>query len=120
MARDVLARLKHGVVFRNGEAEMGTSPREDIRQDLEHFWDTKLQRARERYFKAALELHRRFGPSDRPVRENSYATVGMRREEAEAFADYCRVLATFTELVAIGRMPAPERPNVVEMPRTPQ
>ena len=99
---------------------MGTSPREDIRQDLEHFWDTKLQRARERYFKAALELHRRFGPSDRPVRENSYATVGMRREEAEAFADYCRVLATFTELVAIGRMPAPERPNVVEMPRTPQ
>ena len=99
---------------------MGTSPREDIRQDLEHFWDTKLQRARERYFKAALELHRRFGPSDHIARENSYTIAGVRREEAQAFADYCRVLATFTELVAIGKTPAPERPNVVEMRRPPQ
>jgi hypothetical protein len=80
---------------------------EAIRQDLEQFWDAKLQRARERYIQASADLHRH-------LLENSGGTQaqlspGVRRAEAEAFANYCRVLATFTELVATGKAPEPER-----------
>ena len=83
-----------------------------VREDLERFWDAKLQRARERYIQASAELHRH-------VLENSGGTqaADVRRAEAEAFANYCRVLATFTELVAIGKVPEPEPQNVVVMPR---
>jgi hypothetical protein len=83
-------------------------PREAIQQDLEQFWETKLQRARERYFKAADELHRQLKDGNSP--QDSCVEDCMRREEAEAFADYCRVLATFTELVSGGRRPRPESP----------
>ena len=89
--------------------------RELIRQDLELFWDSKLQRARERYFKSATKLsqhtleHEGKGADDSEI-------AAMRREEAEAFADYCRILATHTELVAMGKLPS-EGPNLPEMPR---
>lgn len=87
---------------------------EVIRQDLERFWDAKLRRARERYIQASAELHRHMlangGGAQPPL------SAGIRRAEAEAFADYCRVLATFTELVAMGKLPDPERDNVVVMP----
>src|SRR5579859_6860649 len=95
---------------------MGTNPREFIRQDLEQFWDDKLQRARERYFKAALEFHRQFIETDGQPAEDPDAIAGVRRAEAQAFADYCRVLATFTELVTIGRLPPPDRPNLIQIP----
>lgn len=89
--------------------------RESIRQDLELFWDSKLQRARERYFRAATKLSQHLlehvGTSD-----NDSTIAAMRREEAETFADYRRILATHTELVAMGKLP-PERPNLFEMPR---
>src|SRR5579864_6192036 len=95
---------------------MGTgNPQESIRQDLEQFWDDKLQRARERYFKAASEFHRQF-TSDSEPGEDPNAIAGVRRAEAQAFADYCRVLATFTELVTIGRLPPPDRPNLIQIP----
>lgn len=85
------------------------STREAIRQDLEQFWDEKLNRARERYFKAAAEFHRQIVEHGVEPAEAAYAAQGVRRAEAEAFADYCRVLAAFTELVAIGAPPAPKR-----------
>ena len=90
--------------------------REAIRQDLEHFWDAKLQRARERYCKASAELHRHVLEDGGCTQQNSYWMAGVRRAEAEAFANYCRVLATFTELIAIGRVPDAERQNIVVMP----
>ena len=89
--------------------------RESIRQDLELFWDSKLQRARERYFKAATKLSQHMLEHEGSG-ENDSAIATMRREEAETFADYCRTLATHTELVAMGKLP-PQRPNLFEMPR---
>ena len=91
------------------------NPHEAIRQDLEQFWDNKLQQARERYFRAAAEFHRQlFEYRGRP--ESSCHIAGSRRAEAEAFADYCRVLATFTELVTMGKLPGQERPKLRMMP----
>jgi len=87
---------------------------EAMRQDLERFWDAKLQRARERYIQASAELHRCVLESGGT---QAALSAGVRRAEAEAFANYCRVLATFTELVAIGKVPEPEPQNVVMMPR---
>lgn len=81
------------------------STREAIRQDLEQFWDEKLNRARERYFKAAAEFHRQIMEHGVEPAEATCAAAGVRRAEAEAFADYCRVLAAFTDLVAIGAAP---------------
>ena len=99
---------------------MGDSTDADaVRQDLDQFWDTKLQHARERYFRAAAEFHRHLQQNGCPA-ETSCAIEDARRAEAEAFADYCRVLATFTELVSIGKMPGPERQNVVVMPGGPE
>ena len=99
---------------------MGDSTNADaVRQDLEQFWDTKLQHARERYFRAAADFHRHLNHNGCSA-NGSCAIEDARRAEAEAFADYCRVLATFTELVAIGKRPGPERPNVVVMPGAPE
>lgn len=81
--------------------------REVIRQDLEQFWDNKLQKARRRYFRAAAEYHRQI--LEHGGVENSYAAADVLQAEAAAFADYCRVLATFTEVVAIGTTPGPEQ-----------
>jgi hypothetical protein len=83
--------------------------RETLRQDLERFWDDKLQRARERYLKAAAEFHRHVLERGVEQAEAAYAGTGVHRAEAEAFADYCRVLAAFTELVAVGVIPKPEQ-----------
>ena len=100
-------------------AEMGDGDaRESIRRDLELFWDSKLRRARERYFRAATKLSQHV-LEHQGTHENDSAIAAMRREEAEAFADYCRILAMHTELVAMGKLP-PQRPNVSEMPRNPQ
>jgi len=83
--------------------------REAVRQDLEQFWDDKLHKARDRYFRAAAEFHRQLLEHGGEHPQIDYAEVGVRRAEAVAFADYCRVLATFTELVAIGTLAGPER-----------
>ena len=81
--------------------------RDAVRQDLEQFWDEKLHKARDRYFRAAAEFHRQMlEHAGEPV-FGEYVEAGIRRAEAEAFADYCRVLATFTELVAIGTLAGP-------------
>ena len=89
--------------------------RELVRQDLELFWDTKLQRARERYFKAATKLSHHMLEHE-GTGANDSAIAAMRLEDAEAFANYCRILATHTELVAMGKLPS-EGPNPSEMPR---
>lgn len=81
---------------------------EAVRQDLERFWDNKLQHARERYFRAAAEFHRHVQETGGLPQPDSCAIADVRRAEAEAFADYCRVLATFTELVAGGKLPRPQ------------
>jgi len=85
------------------------------RQDLEQLWDARLRYARRRYFKAAAEFHRhRLEQGHRPPDELD----GIARQaEAEAFAEYCRVLATFTELATTGKLPASEQSNVTVMPR---
>jgi hypothetical protein len=93
------------------------NPREAIRHDLEQFWDIKLQRARERYFKAATEFHRQLIGNDGEPGQDPCVIAGVRRAEAEAFADYCRILATFTELVTIGRLPPPHRSNLIHIQR---
>lgn len=92
--------------------------RELIRRDLELFWDSKLQRARERYFKAAIKLSQQMMDRGGEAAEQDSAVAAMRREEAETFADYCRILATHTELVAMGKLPSP-RANLLETPRDP-
>ncbi|HLK50883.1 MAG TPA: hypothetical protein VKT49_22230 [Bryobacteraceae bacterium] len=99
-------------------ADGGT--REAIRQDLEHFWDAKLQRARKRYVQAASEFHRQLLESGLQATGNISASADIRREEAAAFADYCRVLAAFTELVAIGKLPKAERGNAGDRQRPSQ
>lgn len=83
--------------------------REAIRQDLERFWDAKLRNARRRYYRAAAEFHRTLLAYPGDPKIDPYWSAGIRRAEAEAFADYCRVLATFTELVAIGTLQETER-----------
>ena len=75
------------------------------RRALEKEWDRKLQKARELYFKAASELHREvFENSSSP---GEAVLTGIRRKEAAAFAEYCRVLATYTELTVNGKLPEP-------------
>ena len=88
------------------------------RRQLEREWDRKLQRARERYFKAAGELHRQVFESDTPVSEDALAAT--RQREAAAFAEYCRALATYTELTVNGKLPEPPASRVVGMPRNPK
>ena len=84
--------------------------RETIRQDLEQFWDSKLRKARKRYFRAAAEYHRQILEHAGTPPESAPVTAGVVRAEAEAFADYCRVLATFTEVVSIGSLSGPGQP----------
>ena len=74
----------------------------------------KLQRARERYFRATAEFHRNFLENGgEPRRDPAAATA-----EAETFAEYCRVLATFTELVNLGKRPSSYRSKVVVMSKS--
>ena len=88
---------------------------EEARRDLEQLWDARLQYARQRYFKAAAEFHRhRLEQGHRPPDELDGVA---RQAEAEAFAEYCRVLAIFTELATNGKLPEAERSNVTVMPR---
>ena len=90
------------------------------RRELEQEWDRKLQQARERYFKAAGELHRQVFETKAPVNEDSPDLAAIRRREAAAFAEYCRVLATYTELTVNGKLPDPPAPRVAGMPRNPK
>ena len=90
---------------------------ESIRRDLEQLWDIKLQHARDRFCKASAEFHRNLMETGGGAAEGSPAIESVRRAEAEAFVEYCRVLATFTELVATGKMPGADRTNLVVMPR---
>ena len=86
------------------------------RRNLEQVWDDKLQQARERYCRAAAEVFRcSIGNQGPPAKESAEA-ASLRRAEALAFAEYCRVLATFTELSA-GEAPPPDSSKVVTMPR---
>ncbi len=77
--------------------------------------DRDARRARERYFKAATKLSQHLLEHE-GTGANDSTKATMRREEAEAFANYCRILATHTELVAMGKLP-PERPNEFDIPR---
>ena len=93
----------------------GISPDGTDLSGLEELWRIKLQDARERYFNAAAELHRTLlGNRGQPA--SAFCATGKRRAEAEAFAEYCRVLATFTELATNRKLPPPERSNVLIMP----
>lgn len=83
-------------------------PRDETsRRALEQLWDMRLRHARTRYFRSAAEFHRRLlqDPGERGVETAETALV--RRAEAQAFAEYCRVLATFTELTAGEEAPLP-------------
>ena len=88
---------------------------ESDRRDLEQIWDARLQYARRRYFRAAAEFHRHL--LERGKEPSDELDIAIRRAEAEAFADYCRVLATFTELAANGKLPDEDRSNLTVMPR---
>ena len=90
------------------------------RRKLEHEWDRKLQQARERYFKAAGELHRHVFENKAPVTEDSPVLAAIRQREAAAFAEYCRVLATYTGLTVNGKLPDPPASRVAEMPHNPK
>lgn len=91
-----------------------------VRRELEQEWDRKLQRARERYFKAAGELHRHVFENNAPLNEDSSVLAAIRQKEAAAFAEYCRALATYTELTVNGKLPEPPASRVVGMPRNPK
>lgn len=75
------------------------------RQELERAWDLKLREARSRYFRSAAEFHRRVLADTNTAHLETPETAEVRRSEALAFAEYCRVLATFTELRASGKLP---------------
>jgi acyl-CoA reductase-like NAD-dependent aldehyde dehydrogenase len=90
------------------------------RRALEREWDRKLQQARERYFKAAGELHRQVFDSSAPLEAGSPVLAATRQQEAAAFAEYCRVLATYTELTINGKLPEPPSSQVAGAPRNPE
>jgi len=98
--------------MRNGIPECDPALR-----DLEQIWGVKLQQARQGYCRAAAESCRRFLENPGRAREDSEETSRLRQEEARAFAEYCRVLATFTELATNGERPAGEPSKVVVMPQ---
>lgn len=80
-------------------------PQDETAQwDLEELWRIKLQLARDRYIKAADRLHGDLLEATGQRPDGSYA-ASTRRAEAKAFAEYCRILATFTELATNGKMP---------------
>src|SRR5437868_7081034 len=89
--------------------------KETTRQSLERLWDTRLQDARNRYMEAALKFHRELFGTGKPIEPD--AAESSRLAEVEAFADYCRVLATFTELVEAVEPPADEDSNPRPVPR---
>jgi hypothetical protein len=80
-------------------------PDETARRELERLWDLKLRKARAHYFRSAAAFHRQVlentqsGPSEAPE------AAEVRRSEALAFAEYCRVLATFMEVRVNGKLP---------------
>ena len=90
------------------------------RRALEQEWDRKLQQARERYFKAASDLHQQVFANSAPPSEDPTLLAAIRQREAAAFAEYCRVLATYTELTVNGKLPEPSGSRVTEMPRNPK
>jgi hypothetical protein len=89
-------------------------PDSAARRALEQEWDRKLQQARERYFKAAGELHRLVFANRTPLDEPALAAI--RQQEAAAFAEYCRVLATYTELRVNGKLPEPPASSASDLP----
>ncbi|MBZ5577304.1 MAG: hypothetical protein LAP40_12155 [Acidobacteriia bacterium] len=95
----------------------GIPERDPARRDLTQIWTVKLQQARQGYCRAAAESCRRILENPGTTPADSAATARLQREEARAFAEYCRVLATFTELAADGELPAAEASNVVVMPQ---
>jgi hypothetical protein len=97
--------------------DTGVSPSDSAAmRELEDLWDAKLQCARQRYFKAAAEFHRCVLEKG-SLSRTSDEFADVRRAEAEAFAEYCRVLATVTELSSTGKLPSDDRANVAIMPR---
>jgi len=91
------------------------------RRALEQELNRKLQQARERYFRAADELHRQIFETGIPPDEHSPALATTRQREATAFAEYCRALATYTELIANGKLPDSPACNVAgRSPREPE
>ena len=90
------------------------------RRALEQEWDSKLQLARERYFKVANELHRQVFANNPSPNEDPNVLATIRQREAAAFAEYCRVLATYTELTVNGKLPEPPGSRITEMPRNPK
>ena len=91
--------------------DSGARQDQEVRRELERIWDLKLRHARQRYVRAAAEFHRN-------VVENGVSPFpsGAGRAEAEAFAEYCRVLATFTELVGAGKLPDADAANGADGP----
>lgn len=82
------------------------APEESLaRRELERAWDLKLREARARYFRSAAEFHRQVLGRPNAGYAEAPETTEVRRSEALAFAEYCRVLATFTELTVCGKRP---------------
>ena len=75
------------------------------RQELERVWDLRLREARARFFRSAAEFHRRVLADTHTGYLEALETDEVRRSEALAFAEYCRALATFTELRVSGKLP---------------
>ena len=97
----------------------GIPDRDPVLRDMEQLWDAKLRQARERYCRAAAESFRCFLESSGQGAEAPADLTAVRQAEALAFAEYCRVLAVFTELTAMGQLPIGEPSNVVTMPPRP-
>lgn len=79
---------------------------ETAHRELERLWDLKLREARTRYFRSAAEFHRKVLAHGEGWFFEGPEMAELRRLEALAFAEYCRVLATFTELTVNGKPPA--------------
>lgn len=75
-------------------------------RELERLWDLRLREARNRYFRSAAEFHRKVLAHTEDWYFEGPEMAELRRSEALAFAEYCRVLATFTELTINGKLPA--------------
>ena len=90
------------------------------RRALEQEWDRKLHEARVRYFQAANELHRQIFETSAPLDEDAPVLAVARKWEATAFAEYCRALATYTELVVNGKLPEPPASALTGIPSNPK
>lgn len=81
--------------------------------ELVELWTAKLQSARGRYLRAVPDVRRNFLEDHHRASHDSASVAASRRIEAEAFAEYCRVLATYTELAINGTRPGPDPPVVI-------